>query len=65
MGERMLLLIASAVAFLLGIAVMPWRSRQSTREFHPGLVVANVFGCIFMGLGLGGAAIAAVLLLIQ
>jgi hypothetical protein len=61
----MLLLVASAIAFVLGIAVMPWRAWQASHAFHPGLVVAIVAGCTFMGLGFGGATIGAVILLIQ
>ena len=61
----MLLLVVSVVALVLGIAVMPWRARHPAHEFHPELVVTIVAGCTFMGLGVGGAVIGAVLLLIQ
>jgi hypothetical protein len=60
----MLLLIASVVALLLGIAVMPWRAWQPLNEFSAGLVVAAVAGCTFMGLGFGGAILGAIILFI-
>lgn len=61
----MLLLLASAVALLLGIGIMPWRAWRPTHEFDAGLVVAIVAGCTFMGLGFGGAVLGAIILLIQ
>ena len=64
-GQRMLLLLASAVALLLGIVVMPWRAWRPTHEFDAGLVVAIVAGCTFMGLGFSGAVLGAILLAIQ
>lgn len=61
----MLLLLASAVAVLLGIGTMPWRAWRSTHEFDAGLVVAIVAGCTFLGLGFGGAALGLIILLVQ
>jgi hypothetical protein len=61
----MLLLLASAVALLLGIGIMPWRAWRATHAFDAGLVVALVAGCTFAGLGLIGAFLAALLLLVQ
>jgi hypothetical protein len=61
----MLLLAASVVALLLGIGVMPWRAWQPTTESSPALVVMVVAGCTFMGIGLGGTAFGAVILLMR
>ena len=61
----MLLLLASAVALLLGIGLMPWRAWRRPHAFDPGLAVGIVAGCTFLGLGFVGAALALILLLIQ
>ena len=59
----MILLTASAISFMLGIAVMPWCA--STNQFNPGLVVTIIAGSTFMGIGLGGICFGVVILIIQ
>jgi hypothetical protein len=61
----MLLLTASAVALALGIGVMPWRAWRPATDSSPTLVVLLVAGCTFLGIGLGGAAFGAVILLLR
>lgn len=61
----MLLLLASAVAIVLGVIVMPWRVWRRSHGFDAGLVVATLAGCTFLGLGISGAILALIMLLIH
>lgn len=59
----MVLLTASTIALMLGVAVMPWRTLGPSR--NAGFVVAVVAGCTFMGIGFGGISLGVLILLIQ
>ena len=61
--NAMVLLSASTIALLLGVAVMPWRTLGPSR--NTGFVVTVVAGCTFMGIGFGGMTFGVLILLIQ